>query len=156
MPRTNQNAYSEHNSIQLDENSGTTSSALSRLASSLTLGDSLSSSTRDELFRLVIKTAKSKVLIKTFPSAERLDILLRIGIAKRMETDAWFHPFSFHSSRARPELLIALIAAGCVCFGVPSISRTGLVLLEVARVALFEWVRTHRTQTAHARLIEHS
>lgn len=97
--------------------------------------------TRDEIFRLVIKTAKSKILIKTFPSAERLDILLRVGIAKRMETDAWFHPFSFRSASTRPELLIALIAAGCVCFGVPAISRTGLVLLEVARVALAEWVR---------------
>lgn len=100
--------------------------------------------TRDEIFRLVIKTAKSKILIKTFPSAERLNILLRVGIAKRMETDAWFHPYSFRSTSARPELLIALIAAGCVCFGVPAISRTGLVLLEVARVALAEWVRTNK------------
>lgn len=142
IPRSNQNAFSEHNSIQLDEHMETpTSSSLSRIASSLTLGDRMSHATRDELFRAVIRTAKSKILIKTFPSAERLDILLRIGIAKRMETDAWMHPYTFRSAHARPELLIALIAAGCVCFGVPAISRTGLVLLEVVRVALAEWVR---------------
>lgn len=34
------------------------------------------------------------------------------------------------------ELLVALIAAGCVCFGNPTVNRTGLVLLEIARVAL--------------------
>lgn len=113
-----------------------------RLALSLTLGDRLSHTVRDEIFRLLIKTAKSKVVIKTFPSAERLEILLKIGIAKRMETDAWIHPFSLRCTEARPEFLIALIAAGCVCFGVPTISRTGLVLLEVARVALNDWVRT--------------
>lgn len=86
VPESNQNAYSEHNSIQIDERmDATTSTPVSRLASSLKLGDRLSLTTRDEVFRTVIKTAKSRVLIKTFPSAERLDILLRIGIAKRME-----------------------------------------------------------------------
>lgn len=153
VPRANQNAFSEHNSIQLDENiGGTTSSSLSQLASSLTLGDAMTHTTRDNIFRLLIRTAKSKVLIKTFPSPEKLDILLRIGIAKRMETDAWFHPFSLRSADARPELLIALIAAGCVCFGVPAISRTGLVLLEVVRVALADWVSMPHESTGLALL----
>lgn len=72
----------------------------------------------------------------TFPSAEILDTLIKVGIAKRLETDAWIHPYTFNSEQTRPELLIALIAAGCVCFGDPAVNRTGLVLLEIARVAL--------------------
>lgn len=33
-------------------------------------------------------------------------------------------------------MLVALTAAGCICFGLPSVNRTGLVLQEIARVAL--------------------
>lgn len=50
-----------------------------------------------------------------------------------METDAWIHSYTFGAETARPELLIALIAAGCVCFGTPSVSKTGLVLFELTR-----------------------
>lgn len=98
--------------------------------------DSLSPQTRDKIFRLVIRTAKSQLSIPSFPSAKCLDTLLKVGIAKRAETDAWIHPYTFVSETARPELLTALIAAGCVCFGIPSVSKTGLVLFEIARVAL--------------------
>ena len=63
-------------------------------------------------------------------------MLIKVGLAKRMETDAWIHPYTIQLDIARPELLTALIAAGCVCFGIPSVSKTGLVLLEVLRVAL--------------------
>ena len=107
---------------------------------SLEMQDRLSPQMRDKIFQLVLKTANSHISISAFPSAECLDKLLKIGIAKRMETDAWIHPFSFRSNSTRPEYLVALIAAGCVCFGVPSISRTGLVLLEIARVSLGQWV----------------
>lgn len=88
------------------------------------------------MFRLVVTTADAKVSVPTFPSVECLDILVKVGIAKRLETDAWIHPYTFSSQHTRPELLIALVAAGCVCFGVPAVNRTGLVLLEIARVAL--------------------
>jgi hypothetical protein len=98
--------------------------------------DELLSSSRDQMFRLVVTTADAKVSVPTFPSVECLDILVKVGIAKRLETDAWIHPYTFSSEHTRPELLIALVAAGCVCFGVPAVNRTGLVLLEIARVAL--------------------
>lgn len=88
------------------------------------------------MFRLVVTTADSRISVPTFPSAEILDSLVKTGITKRIETDAWLHPYTFSSENARSELLIALVAAGCVCFGVPTVNRTGLVLLEIARVAL--------------------
>lgn len=84
----------------------------------------------------MIKTAKSQVTIPSFPSAKCLETLLKVGIAKRVETDAWIHPYTLCSETSRPELITALIAAGCVCFGIPSVSKTGLVLFEIARVAL--------------------
>ena len=80
--------------------------------------------------------AHSRLGIPQFPSANALDTLLKVGIGQKTERDAWFHPWTFSINTARPEFLLTMIAAGCVCFGVQSISKTGLILFEVAHVAL--------------------
>ena len=137
IPQSRENAFSEHHDIRLDEsNLHSAASPHQPLAETLTISDKLSMRSRDSILQLVIKTAKSQVSIPSFPSAETLELLMKIGIAKRLETDAWIHPYTFRSEDTRPELLTALVAAGCVCFGVKSVSRTGLVLLEIVRVAL--------------------
>jgi hypothetical protein len=98
--------------------------------------DRLSGPARDRIFQLVSKAARSQIAVPSFPSADCLDKLVKVGIAKRTETDAWIHPHTFDSESSRPEYLTALVAAGCVCFGIPSVSKTGLVLQEIVRVAL--------------------
>ncbi|KAK4580460.1 hypothetical protein LTR86_000663 [Recurvomyces mirabilis] len=136
-PEKRQNAFSEHSSIQLDEiKLYSASSPHQPFAEASIIPDKLSMKSRDRIFELILKTAKSRVSMASFPSAELLEVLMKMGIAKRLETDAWIHPHLFHSESARPELLTALVAAGCVCFGVKAISRTGLVLLEIVRQAL--------------------
>lgn len=91
---------------------------------------------RDNIFQLILKVANSHLNIPSFPSTKTLDTLLKVGIARKSEHDKWFHPFTFSVEKARPELLVALIAAGCVTFNIPNISKTGLVLFEVAQMAL--------------------
>ncbi|OMP82922.1 hypothetical protein BK809_0001113 [Diplodia seriata] len=102
----------------------------------LTIQDRLSQQTRDRILQLVIQTVGSNVSIPSFPSAEFLDVLIKNGIAKKLETDAWIHPHTFSSQTTRTELLTALIAAGCVCFGIMSVGKTGGMLQEIVRVAL--------------------
>lgn len=134
---SNSHAFSEHNQIQVDnEQVDMAASPHQSYATTLAIPDELQLSSRDKMFRLVVTTADAKVSVPVFPSAQCLDLLIKVGIAKRLETDAWIHPYTFSSEASRPELLIALVAAGCVCFGVPAVNRTGLVLLEIARVAL--------------------
>jgi hypothetical protein len=96
----------------------------------------LSSASRDSIFKLVTATAQAHISIPCFPDADCLDKLIKVGIAKRTENDAWFHPYTFDGNRAIPELLTALVAAGCTCFGIPAVNRTGLTLQEIARMAL--------------------
>lgn len=72
----------------------------------------------------------------SFPDAACLDKLIKVGIAKRTENDAWIHPYTFDSNSVIPELLITLVAAGCICFGIPAVNRTGLILQEISRMAL--------------------
>ncbi|ORY01675.1 hypothetical protein BCR34DRAFT_627710 [Clohesyomyces aquaticus] len=127
----------EHEGITLDErNVDLAASPHEPYTSNVVIPDRLSGAARDRIFQLVSKTAKSQITVYSFPSADCLDRLIKVGIAKRTETDAWIHPHTFTSESARPEYLTALVAAGCICFGIPSVNRTGLVLQEIVRVAL--------------------
>ena len=137
VPERNQHAFSEHENITLDErNVDLAASPHQPYASNVEIPDRLSTGARDRIFQLVSKIARSQITIPSFPSADCVDKLIKVGIAKRTETDAWIHPYTFESETARPEYLTALVAAGCVCFGITSVSRTGLALQEIVRVAL--------------------
>ncbi|KAH7087408.1 hypothetical protein FB567DRAFT_524983 [Paraphoma chrysanthemicola] len=136
-PERNQHAFSEHENITLDErNVDLASSPHMPHSSNVVIPDRLSAGARDRIFQLVSKTARSQISIPSFPSAECVEKLIKVGIAKRLETDAWIHPYAFESETSRPEFLTALVAGGCVCFGIPSVNRTGLALQEIVRVAL--------------------
>ncbi|KAL5378465.1 hypothetical protein DPSP01_009048 [Paraphaeosphaeria sporulosa] len=137
VPTRNQHAFSEHDGVTIDEQHiDIATSPHEPCSSIIAISDSLSQGARDRIFQLVSKTSASRIIIPSFPSADCLDKLIKVGIAKRMETDAWIHPYTFDSESSRLELLVALIAAGCICFGLPSVNRTGLVLQEIVRVAL--------------------
>ncbi|KAH7559035.1 hypothetical protein BM1_03972 [Bipolaris maydis] len=139
IPERNQNAFSEQEGITLDERQ--VDLALSPHqphASNVVIPGRLSQQSRDQILQLVLKTAPSQVTISSFPSAECLDKLIKVGIAKRTEGDAWIHPYTFNPDTARPEFLTALVVAGCICFGIPSVNKTGLVLQEIVRVSLRE------------------
>ncbi|RHZ64278.1 uncharacterized protein CDV56_105872 [Aspergillus thermomutatus] len=122
----------------VDENPVTTKQRVAVFQRSLWL----SSHARDEIFQLVVRTGNPRLSVSSFPTAEHLDLLIKIGIAKRTETGAWIHPYTFYHPESRPELLTALVAAGCVCCGILSISKTGLVLQEIVRVALSQLVES--------------
>lgn len=145
IPERNSHAFSEHDNITLDErNVDLASSPHMPCSSNVVIPDQLSAGARDRIFQLVSKTARSQITIPSFPSADCIDKLIKVGIAKRTETDAWIHPYIFESETSRPEFLTALVAAGCVCFGIPSVSRTGLALQEIVRVALNNLVSIDR------------
>lgn len=146
VPERNQHAFSEHENITLDEhNMDFASSPHMPCSSNVVIPDRLSTGARDRIFQLVSKTARSQITIPSFPSADCVDKLIKVGIAKRTETDAWIHPYTFESESARPEYLTALVSAGCVCFGIPSVNRTGLALQEIVRVALNNLVGNSKT-----------
>ncbi|KAH8729139.1 C2H2 type zinc finger domain-containing protein [Phaeosphaeriaceae sp. PMI808] len=136
-PKHNQRAFGDDETIAFDErNVDLASSPHPPYSSNVIIPDQLQQPARDRIFQLVTKTARSQISIPTFPSADCLDKLMKVGIAKRVETDAWIHPYTFDSDKSRPEFLAALVAAGCICFGIPSVNKTGLVLQEIVRVAL--------------------
>ncbi|KAJ5778761.1 hypothetical protein N7520_002007 [Penicillium odoratum] len=141
-PEKNQHGFSEEQQIPLREGDIIPSTHQTRL-DALNIPGRLSFQARDEIFKLVLKTAGSRLCVSAFPSSEYLDTLIKIGIGKRVETDAWIHLYTFYDpqyQQLRPELLTALVAAGCVCCGAPSINKTGIILQEITRVGLAQLV----------------
>lgn len=141
IPERNQTVFSDQEGITLDERQvDLATSPHQPHSSDVVIPGRLSSQARDRIFQLVSKTAHSRISIPSFPSAECLDKLIKVGIAKRTETDAWIHPYTFNSESSRPEYLMALVVAGCICFGIPSVNKTGLVLHDIVRISLRDLV----------------
>lgn len=138
-PRANQNVFTDHDRLPIDEDSVDVDSLPNQPTTTrlkVDVPDILTQQTRDRLLHLVLKIVTIKMAVPTFPSAKFLDILLKVGITKRLESDTLIHPYTFSSAKCMSELLAALIAAGCVSFGIPSVSRTGIILLDIVRTGL--------------------
>ncbi|KAJ5632014.1 hypothetical protein N7490_008353 [Penicillium lividum] len=141
-PEKNQHGFSEEQQIPLREGDIIPSTHQTRL-DALKIPGRLSFQARDEIFKFVLRTAGCRLSVSAFPSSEYLDTLIKVGIGKRVETDAWIHLYTFYDpqyQQLRPELLTALVAAGCVCCGAPSINKTGIILQEITRVGLTQLV----------------
>ncbi|KAJ5531909.1 hypothetical protein N7494_008461 [Penicillium frequentans] len=142
IPEKNQHGFSEERRIPLRDSDSIPSTHQTRL-DALKIPGRLSYQARDEIFKLVLRIVGSRLSVSAFPSSDYLDTLIKVGIGKRVETDAWIHLYTFFDQqyqKLRPELLTALVAAGCVCCGVPSISKTGIILQEITRVGLAQLV----------------
>ncbi|KAL3445031.1 hypothetical protein BJX65DRAFT_165665 [Aspergillus insuetus] len=144
VPQKNQTGFSEEAHIPLRDGDMTaTISSLHRSRlEALNIRGKLTNQLRDHIFQLILRTAGTRLSVPSFPTAESLDALIKIGISKRTETDAWIHPYTLYLQDSRPELLTALVAAGCVCSAIPSISKTGVLLLEIVRVSLAQLVES--------------
>lgn len=136
-PSLRQHAFSEQSNIAI-QNTGIslTSPSAQPGEEEVVLQEKIGQATRDKILQLVIETSQSKVSIPAFPSHEVLDTLMKIGITKRVKTDSWLHLGTFRCGQSRPELLTALVAAGCVCVGVIEISKMGLLFQEIVRLSL--------------------
>jgi hypothetical protein len=139
IPDRDQNAFSDNENIILDERQVDLATSPHRpYSSDVVIPGRLSQQGRDRIFQLVLNTAQNRISIPTFPSADCLDKLIKVGIAKKTETNAWIHPYTFNSESSLPEYMVALVVAGCLCFGIPSVNKTGLILHEIVRISLRE------------------
>ncbi|KAJ5481159.1 hypothetical protein N7539_007053 [Penicillium diatomitis] len=142
IPEKNQHAFSDEQRLPLRDGDSISSMNQNQI-DTMKIPGRLSHQARDDILKIVLRTGGSRLSVSTFPSADYLDTLIKIGIGKRTETDAWIHPYTFYDAnyqQLRPELLTALVAAGCVCCGMPSINKTGIVLQEITRVSLAQLV----------------
>ncbi|KAJ5122209.1 hypothetical protein N7448_003341 [Penicillium atrosanguineum] len=106
------------------------------IPNNLTVHEKLSSRSRDEIFRLIVKTGDDRLSIPEIPAVEHLDILIKIGLARKLDVNPWIHLYTCYHDRPRPEFLAALVVMGCISCFAPTINKTGIVLQDIVRLAL--------------------
>ena len=96
----------------------------------------LDAQTRDKLLAILLSQVQSHILpaISAFPSVMLLDRLIQFYLAGPIPTvSCWVHTASFRPKKARPELLLAMAAAGAVLTPDRSLRKLGFAIQEVVR-----------------------
>ncbi|KAF2684642.1 hypothetical protein K458DRAFT_34491 [Lentithecium fluviatile CBS 122367] len=98
--------------------------------------EKLDSVTRDKILAIVLSQVKSYTFpaVSAFPSVQLLDKLVQFFLAGPIPTaSSWIHTSSFQPKKARPELLLAMAAAGAVLTPDRSLHKLGFAIQEVVR-----------------------
>ncbi|KAJ4989590.1 C6 transcription factor [Stagonosporopsis vannaccii] len=91
---------------------------------------------RDKILAILFSQVRSHILpaLSAFPSVMLLDNLIQFFLAGPTPlTKTWIHAASFNPKKARPELLLAMAAAGAVLTPDRSLRKLGFAMQEVVR-----------------------
>ncbi|SPQ25598.1 dafe8ccf-24ab-49ae-a8df-fc87805d4e31 [Thermothielavioides terrestris] len=95
---------------------------------------------RDNILTIVIKSCRPENLPKAvacFPSAELLDTLIQFYLTSpQARADSFIHAATFDPNEKKPELLLAMAAAGAVLTSDPTLAKLGYAMQECVRTAI--------------------
>ena len=98
--------------------------------------EKLDSVARDKILAILFSQVRSHILpaLSAFPSVMLLDKLIQFFLAGPTPSARdWIHTASFNPKKARPELLLAMAAAGAVLTPDRSLRKLGFAMQEVVR-----------------------
>lgn len=106
----------------------------------------LSASARDNILAVVIKECRPENTAKavaSFPSVSLLDTLIQFYLTSPIaRADTFLHGPTFEPNEKKPELLLAMAAAGAVLTSDPTLTKLGYAMQECVRTAIPEiWER---------------
>jgi hypothetical protein len=137
IPTNKDHQMADQESLVVTNTSIILSPELDVSADSRVIDEQLDQDARDGVYALVLTILGSMRNIRSFPTAESLDKLMQMFFIKeRLQTDTWIHAASFRPTKARSELLAAIIAQGSTFIASPEVSKMGLALQEVVRSSL--------------------
>lgn len=100
----------------------------------------LSPAVRDSILSIVIQSCRPENLpkaIAAFPSVELLDTLVQFYLTSpHSRADSFIHAATFNPNEKRPELLLAMAAAGAVLTSDPTLTKLGYAMVECVRRAI--------------------
>ncbi|KAF2648384.1 hypothetical protein K491DRAFT_772062 [Lophiostoma macrostomum CBS 122681] len=137
VPVPGNHAYAEQGNLSLPSQDlivGTPESFadVSRRATS----ERLDAVARDRVLAILLSQVQSHILpaLSAFPSTMLLDKLIQFFLAGPLPTArTWIHTATFRPNKARPELLLAMAAAGAVLTPDRSLRKLGFAMQEVVR-----------------------
>ncbi|KAK0383847.1 hypothetical protein NLU13_9758 [Sarocladium strictum] len=152
-------AGAEEHNLSLPEVGNDDSSPESRLPPRTRITAApLSVYTRDAIVALVVKHCRSENLSRiftSFPSAELLDKLCQYYLTSPIaRADTFIHVSSFDPKEKRPELLLAMVAAGAVLTADPTLTKFGYAMHEIIRPAVGEQWEGNNALTRNIELLQ--
>lgn len=137
VPTSEDNGFCEHDNLLLPPKvaSHPTPESLVDLDSRSTL-ERLDLSSRDKILSIAVSQLKQPIsrAVSSFPSVELLDSLIQYYLTAPFSTGStWFHRASFTPKMLRPELLLAMAAAGAVLTPDSTLRKLGFAMQEVVR-----------------------
>lgn len=138
VPVSQDHGYSEHGNLLLEGQPGPedTPQSLRSLRDGSTSMESVDLSLRDKILSIVLGQMPQPLsrAISSFPSPELLDRLILYFLTISISSaGAWFHRPTFNVKHARPELLLAMAAAGAVLTPDSALRKLGFAMQEVVR-----------------------
>jgi hypothetical protein len=140
VPVAHDNGYAEHGNLLLGGQNGHDATPQSLLniqtGPDPDHGDCVSLASRDKILSMVLSQMPKPFLLNTasFPSPELLDRLIRYYLSVPFANPSqWIHMSKFSTRTCRPELLLAMAAAGAVLTPDPALRKLGYAMQEVLR-----------------------
>ncbi|KUL88954.1 hypothetical protein ZTR_03446 [Talaromyces verruculosus] len=138
VPVSQDHGYSEHGNLLLEGQAGPgdTPQSLRSLPEGSTSMECVDLSLRDKILSIVLGQMPHPLsrAISSFPSPELLDRLILYFLTIPISSArAWFHRPTFNVKQARPEVLLAMAAAGAVLTPDSALRKLGFAMQEVVR-----------------------
>ncbi|KAL3441950.1 hypothetical protein BJX65DRAFT_321753 [Aspergillus insuetus] len=138
VPVAHDNGYAEHGNLLLSGQNGhdATPQSLLNIQPGPEHGDCVTLASRDKILSMVLSQMPKPFLLNaaSFPSPELLDRLIRYYLSVPSASPSqWIHMSTFSIKACRPELLLAMAAAGAVLTPDPALRKLGYALQEVLR-----------------------
>jgi hypothetical protein len=140
VPVAHDNGYAEHGNLLLSGQNGHDATPQSLLniqpGPDPDHGDCVSLASRDKILGIVLSQMPKPFLLNaaSFPSPELLDRLIRYYLSVSFASPSqWIHMRTFSIKDCRPELLLAMSAAGAVLTPDPALRKLGYAMQEVLR-----------------------
>jgi hypothetical protein len=134
VPVSQDHGYSEHDNLHLANQAVTY--PLPQSLPGLSAKEGVDLALRDKILTIMLSQMSQPLsrAITSFPSPELLDRLIRYYLTMPASNDGvWIHLGTFNVKRARPELLIAMAAAGAVLTPDSALQKLGFAMQEVVR-----------------------
>ena len=110
---------------------------------------------RDRMIRVITHVAHTKLAVPSFPSLELLGDLVDIYLLQATSAlDSFFHAASFTCKDARTEMLLCFVAAGARYIALPPVWKMGLVIQEVARLAIADLFENDNSTTRELQVLQ--
>ncbi|KAH8820819.1 hypothetical protein F5884DRAFT_850067 [Xylogone sp. PMI_703] len=96
----------------------------------------IDSKCRDKLLSLLFTLRRNPDQFPSFPSLSLLNNLIKVYFTQESyRVDQLIHIGTFNAKDTTPQLLMAIISAGCSFISIPAVWKMGLALQEVTRIA---------------------